>query len=439
MSEAAVGFQFNINASDMSPTDVSDCNTNTTSPSPVPVPVSTPSPAPLAITNTDIQIHNAPVTYMNTHLVGGQIGEQSQAAAPQSSHLNGISYQNYNYLHFLTQPGQQQQHTAVTDGLNNNAPQFQQPQLQHQHQHQHQAHQQQPPPPPSQQPQHELHSQPSQVSLPQQQLSEGPLQIKQNPPTPLVNIVGDATEQIHLSQQQRQQGQQQQQTHTHTQTQLGLQPLQHSKPENHQVSHISTPAVKFPNNKSQSNTATFHVQSVVHQPTQFTLTNNGVISSANVIPAPNNHQTGTTPVMFTNPIHHAAPNVNVNAPGVILQGDPGLPQAMAAPPTMKATQPVPTPTYVNAKQYNRILKRREARHRLEEFYARKRLSRGKDDGKRGKKRPKGKVSNGGNGDGTDEDGRRTYLHESRHRHAMKRPRGPGGRFLTKVGCLDMFL
>ncbi len=100
---------------------------------------------------------------------------------------------------------------------------------------------------------------------------------------------------------------------------------------------------------------------------------------------------------------------------------PGVPQAMmshgrpgVAPPQMAPGQAMPhpqspemtttgveeSPLYVNAKQFHRILKRRVARQRLEEQL---RLT---------------------------SKGRRPYLHESRHNHAMRRPRGPGGRFLT---------
>ncbi|MCJ1315477.1 Transcriptional activator [Xylographa vitiligo] len=131
------------------------------------------------------------------------------------------------------------------------------------------------------------------------------------------------------------------------------------------------------------------------------------------------HMSSAQTVMMN---HHQQPH-RASVPPQSMALPPQMPQHQHAQPPPPPPQqqhppspdPIPapgaveeSPLYVNAKQFHRILKRRVARQKLEEAL---RLT---------------------------SKGRKPYLHESRHKHAMRRPRGPGGRFLTadEVAAMD---
>ncbi|XP_071781972.1 nuclear transcription factor Y subunit alpha-like isoform X1 [Centroberyx gerrardi] len=157
-------------------------------------------------------------------------------------------------------------------------------------------------------------------------------------------------------------------------------------------------------------------QTIVYQPVNA---DSSVLQQAGMITIPASSLTGAQILQAgtnSNTNNNGQGAVTVALPGNMVSAG-GMVMMVPGGGTVPSVQRIPLPgavtemmeeepLYVNAKQYNRILKRRQARAKLE---------------------AEGKIPKE----------RRKYLHESRHLHAKKRKRGDGGRFFSPKESEEM--
>jgi CCAAT-binding transcription factor (CBF-B/NF-YA) subunit B len=285
----------------------------------------------------------------------------------------------------------------------------------------------------------------------QQQQYQNPTTAYGVEPVRLVNSQTQAPQsQVQHQSLQELQQQQQQQMMAQQQMTLAFQAVManhQQQPQPNQMEHqdqsqfpgvaMMNPWLSNPLAAQQMYTAFMQQLSNVVAPTTPFATNGG---NPGPLHASANLTESTTAISATNPtlFHDSSPLTGLlNASGSLLHppiSNELLPVAEGAHPCVRATVapqdtihpalPQQIPTFVNARQYRRIIKRREARAKMEEYYRSQR------------------VRYGGNNDCNANEGmanvnetglmsKKAYMHESRHRHAMKRPRGKGGRFLRK--------